>query len=167
MSLKLTFSKVSILSFSRTPAQGTIKLSCAPSKLVLKRMAWADFPEQFKSGRPDGKLSASVITFTPSDSTRSKNSFDLNPAGAVYSFEFVRTQVKKGKNANKTPSYRLELHCSVDFTDEAGAQKLEQYMHSVAESTMQVTYEPEPVQQEFEGVELTEEQMRATTAEAD
>jgi len=167
MSLKLTFSKVSILSFSRKPESGCIKLSCAPSKPVLKRMGWADFPEQFKSGQPEGKLAASLIEFTPSDSTRSKFAFDLSPAGAVRDFEFVRTQIKQGKSANKAPSYRTELHCSVDFTDEQGARKLEAYMQTVLESSMTVTYEPEAKQAELDGLELSEERAKATAAEAD
>ncbi len=167
MSQKLTFQKVSILSFSRKPESGSIKLSCAPSKPVMKRMGWADFPEAFKSGQPEGKLSASLIEFTPSDSTQSKHAFDLSPAGAVRDFEFVRTQIKKGKSANKAPSYRTELHCSVDFSDQAGAKKLEQYMTAVMESSMVVTYEPAAEQQQLDGIEQTDERMRATAAEAD
>lgn len=167
MSLKLTFSKVSILSFSRKAESGCIKLSCAPSKPVLKRMGWADFPEAFKSGQPEGKLAASLIEFTPSDSTQSKHAFDLSPAGMVRDFEFVRTQIKKGKSANKSPSYRTELHCSVDFTDEQGARKLEQYMSAVMDSTMLVTYEPEAKQAELDGMEQSEERAKATAADAD
>ncbi len=149
MSLKLTFSKVAVLSFSRTPESGTIKLSCAPSKPVLKRMGWSDFPETFKSGQPEGKLAATICEFTPSDSTQSKHAFELI-ALAVRNFEFVRIQVKKGKSANKAPSYRTELHCSVDFNDQEGARKLEDYMRKVIDSSMTVTYDPEPVQAEMD-----------------
>ena len=162
MSLKLTFSKVSILSFSRKPESGTVKLSCAPSKPVLKRMGWADFPEAFKSGQPEGKLAATICEFTPSDSTQSKFAFELITL-AVRDFEFVRTQIKKGKSATKSPSYRTELHCSVDFNDMAGAKKLEQYMASVIDSSMVVTYDPEPKQQELDGMEQTEELAKATS----
>jgi hypothetical protein len=148
MSLKLTFSKVSILSVSRKPESGTVKLSCAPSKQVLKRMGWADFPEAYKTGQPEGKLAATICEFTPSDSTQSKFAFELITL-AVRDFEFVRTQIKKGKSANKAPSYRLELHCAVDFNDQAGAGKVEKYMSTVMESSMTVTYDPEAVQEDL------------------
>ena len=171
MSLKLTFSKVAILSFSRKPESGTVKISCAPSKPVIKRMGWADFPEAFKSGQPEGKLAATICEFTPSDSTQSKFAFELITL-AVRDFEFVRIQIKKGKSANKAPSYRTELHCSVDFNDQTGAFKLEKYMSTVAESSMTVTYDPEAVQEDLplsddKQGELDDARRKATAKEED
>lgn len=172
MSLKLTFSKVAILSFSRKSESGTVKVSCAPSKPVLKRMNWEDFPTWQKSGQPEGKLAASVVEFTPSDSTQSKFAFELAGAGAVRDFEFVRTQIKKGKSANKSVAYKTELHCSVDFTDAQGARKIEQYMTSVRESSMQVTYEPEAQQEDLPLTDdgqavIDETRKKATSKESD
>lgn len=154
MALKLNFSKVSILSFNRTPASGTVLISCAPTKTIAKAMGWDDLPDWQKSALPVGELQASLVEFTPSHSDLSKHAFDLM-ASAVYSFKLIRKEIKKGKGAKTSKAYRLELHCSVDFTDDTGGRKIEQYMHTVQESTMRVTYEPEPEQQDLPGVDPT------------
>ncbi len=152
MSQKLTLQKVSILSFSRKSTGGTVKVMCPINRTIAKAMGWDDgFPLWQKSATCDKTLAASLCEFTPTHEGLVKHAIDLATSKVRY-FELIRTQIKNGKSANKAPAFKTEVHCSIDFTDEAGAQKLEQYMHSVAESTMQVTYEPEPVQQELEGV---------------
>lgn len=140
MSLKLNFSKVQLLSFSRKPSEGTIKVSCAPTKTVSKALGWDEVPEWQKSACPVGGLAASIVEFTPANSDQAKHAIEIT-ASSVRDFEFVRVQVKKGKTANKAPTYKLELHCAIDFSDPAGAKKLEAYMQTIGESTMRVTYE--------------------------
>lgn len=183
MSLKLTFSKVAILSFSRKPESGTIKISCSPSSTIAKALGWGttdektgkftadDFPNWQKSGTPTGSLAATLVEMAPSDTTRSKFAFDLD-VSRVGNFSFSRTEIKKGKGARKSVAYKTTLEFDVVFTDPIGAQKLEAYMTSVAESTMKVTYEPEAVQDELPLAEDTQEVLdgtrkKATSKEAD
>lgn len=163
MAQKLTFSKVVILSFSRKPEGGTVKIACAPSKAVSKAMGWGEVPEWQKASTPTGSLAATLCEFQPTHTELSKHAFDLTTT-QVNGFEFVRTQVKKGKTANKAPTFKLELHCSIDFNDAQGARKLEQYMASVPESAMKVTYEKAPEQEELL---TTEEQRQAVLEEND
>jgi hypothetical protein len=171
MSLKLTFSKVAILSVYRTPGAGTVKVSCAPTKTVAKAMGWDDFPEWQKKGSPAGKLDASLVEFTPANADQGKFAFDLATT-LVNGFEFVRKQVKKGQAAKKAPTFKTELHCSIDFSDATGAKKLEAYMSTVLESSMRVTYEPEPEQSELplsddSQTEFNEVRKKATAKEED
>jgi hypothetical protein len=99
----------------------------------------------------------------PGKSELQKHAFQLEGAGKVRNFEFVRVQVKKGKSAAKSPTFRTELHCAIDFTDaNRGGAKLEAYMQSVDESSMKVTYEKVAEQEELPGVETTDEQRQAT-----
>lgn len=162
MPQKLTFSKVSVLSFSRKPDSGTARLSCAPTKTVLKAMGWEELPEWQKAGTPMGELNSSIVEITPSASDLAKHAIELNPAVSVGNFEFVRVKVTKGKKANKAPSYRLELHCEVNFADANGARKLEAFMQSVnnGDCSMRVTYEPPAEQTE---IPLQDETRRQAT----
>jgi hypothetical protein len=162
MPLKLTFSKVVVQSFTRKPASGTVKISCAPSKAVAKAMGWGEVPDWQKSSAPAGKLDASIVEFVPSKSEVGKFAFEFKGSATVRDFQFIRVQVKKGKTAAKAPTFRTELHCAIDFTDANGGKHLEAYMQSVDESSIRVTYEKEPEQDELPGVETTDEQRQAT-----
>ncbi len=162
--LKLSFSKVIILSVLRKPQIGTLKISCTPTKAVQKAMGWGDAPDWQKSSSPTGKLVTSIVEFTPNHPDLAKQAFELQGAGAVRDFEFVRTQIKKGKSAAKAPSYKTELLCAVDFSDANGARKLEAYMQAVGESTMKVTYEKAAEQEELA---LDEDRKQATLEEND
>lgn len=177
MSLKLTFTKVSILSFSRKPESGCIKLSCAPSVAIAKALSWgetdakgnftpADFPQWQKSATPTGQLAASICEFTPKHADQAKHAIELKTS-SVRGFELIRTQIKNGKTAKKSPAFKTELHFAIDFTDESGARMLEAYIQIVPESTLKVSYERQAEQQELDGVEQTEERGKATAAEAD
>lgn len=119
-----------------------------------------------KSATPTGELAASICEFTPKHPDQAEHAIELATT-RVRDFELIRTQIKNGKTAKKAPAYKTELHCSIDFTDESGARKLEAYIQSVPESTMKVTYERKAEQQELDGVEQTEERGKATAAEAD
>jgi hypothetical protein len=165
MSQKLKLSKVTIPSFSRKPEGGTAKCICAPTKHVLSTMGWGEPPDWQKSSTPAiGTLAATVISFMPKDSELSLHAFDL-AVTEVRDFEFVRTQIKKGKKAEKVKDFRLELHFSVDFNDPEGAMKIEHYMLSVPESSAVVLYEREAVQDELPIAE--EEAAQATLAAND
>jgi len=164
VSQKLTFTKVVLLNVSRKPEGGTIKVSCAPSKTVAKAMEWGEVPEWQTSSTPEGELAASIVEFTPSNSDQAKHAFEIRPAGKVASFEFVRVQEKKGKGANKSPKFRLELHFSIEYADPEGAGKVEHYMQSVKDSTVKITYEPKAKQEELLA---TDEHRQAALAEND
>lgn len=167
MSQKLTLQKVSILSFSRKSTGGTVKVMCPVNKTIAKAMGWDDgFPQWQKSATCDKTLAASLCEFTPTHEGLVKHAIDL-ATSKVRDFELIRTQIKNGKSANKAPAFKTEVHCSIDFTDESGAQKLEGYIQRVPESNLKVTYEPKAEQQDLEGVEQTDERARATAAEAD
>jgi hypothetical protein len=140
MSQKVTFSKVTLLSFSRKVEHGTAKFSAMPSKAVSKSMGWGDFPEWQKSGQPEGMLAASLAELMPSDSALAKHSIEL-AVSSVRDFELVRLQSNKGKSSKKVRATKTELHFSMDFSDPTGARKLEEYMQVAGESTLRVTYE--------------------------
>lgn len=161
MSLKLSFTKVNLLSFSRKPAAGSAKFSAAATKKVSDAMGWSEFGDTFKSVQPTGMLAASLVELTPTDDKLAKQALELN-ASTVRDFELVRVQVKKGKTANKNPTFKTELHFVVDFSDPNGARKLETYMLSAGESILKVTYEKQ-AELELEPTEpepLTEEQKK-------
>ncbi len=167
MSQKLNFRKVSILSFSRKPAGGSVKIVFPVSRDIAKTMGWDDgFPQWQKSATSDATLAASLCEFQPTHAELTKHAIDLTTS-KVRDFELIRTQIKNGKTAVKAPGFKTEVYCTIDFTDESGAQKLEQYIQRVPESTVKVTYEPKAVQESLDGVEQTDERMRATSAEAD
>lgn len=140
MPQKLSFSKVTLLSFNRKVEHGTARFSAAPTKAVSKAMDWSDLPDSYKSAQPTGMLAASLAELTPSDSALAKHALELS-VSTVRDFEFVKIQVKKGKTATKAPTFRTELHFAVDFIDPNGARKLEAYMQVAGESTLRVTYE--------------------------
>lgn len=159
---KLTLTKVTILGFDRKPSGGKVSLSCAPSAAVAKAMEWDELPEWQKSATPQAaKLVATLVEFSPTHGDLKKHAFDLQ-ATAVDGFEFVRVQVKAGKKAKKSPTFRLELHCGVHFNDPQGATKLERYMGLVLESTARITYDEAAEQEEL----LTTEEQRQAVLEA-
>jgi len=159
---KLILNRVTILVFDRKSAGGKARLSCSPSRALEKVMGWEEMPDWQKSATPQGpKLAASLIEFTPHQGDLRKHAFDLQVT-AVDNFEFVRVQMNKGKTAKKSPSFRLELHCSVHFSDPQGATKLERYMGQVLESTVRITYEESAEQEEL----LSSEEQRQAVSEA-
>lgn len=172
MALKLTFTKVQLLQFVRKPAGGTLKVSCALTKPVMRALAWGEFPEWEKSASPHGSLSASVCEFIPAHSDLAKHAVELSTF-LVRDFELLRVQVKNGKSAQKAPTFKTELHCSIDFQDENGARKLEGYMQFVPTGSMRVTYEPKAEQTGLDledgqgSLALDDERRRATSAAAD
>lgn len=161
---KLTFTKVVIMSLTRKPESGRVFVSCAPpSKALAKAMKWGeDMPEWLKQSTPEtSKLTATLAEFVPTHADLGKHAFDLQ-ATQVSGFEFVRVQVTKGKTAKKAPSFRLELHCAIDFRDPQGAGKIEKYFSVVTESQLKITYEEPPEQEEL----LTTEEQRQAVLEA-
>lgn len=142
MAKKLTFTKAVILAVSRKAERGTVVISCAASKTVMNEMGWSEPADWQKSCVvADGALAATSVEFTPTHKDSEKHAFDLSTT-AVRDFEFVRTQVNKGKSAQKSKTYRLELHCKVHFDDPEGAGKVERSWSSVRDWSMKVTYEP-------------------------
>lgn len=103
MSKTLKFSKVSILSVSRTASGGTIKCSGALNKSVTDTMKWGETPDWQKGADLIGELTTEIIEFDPNDGEMAKQRFELKPAVLVYGFSLQRKQVKKGKSANKNP----------------------------------------------------------------
>ena len=140
MPLKLSFSKVALVNFSRKAEHGMARFSAVPTKTVAKAMGWGDFPDWCKSSQPAGTLTASIAELIPAQDELKKQAIELSIT-TVRDFEIIKTQVKKGKTANKAPSFKTELHFAVDFTDPNGARKLEAYMQAAGESTLRVTYE--------------------------
>lgn len=150
--MQLNFTKVLLLSFTRKATMGTAKFSAALSKPVVNAMRWGDVPDWQKSSTPAGKLIASQIELEPKDPARSKHSVILE-AKLVEGFEIVRTEAK-GKAAKKSKAFKTELTFNVHFSDATGARKLEEYMQPVfnaGDSSMIVTYEKEPEQEELPG----------------
>lgn len=170
--MQINFTKVLVLGFSRKATSGTVKLSAAMTKPVAERMGWGrmieengksyfqlDVPDWQKSSNPVGKLAASQIDLEPKDPQLSKHAIVLDGVTSVDSFEIVRTEAK-GAKAKKTKAYKTELLMSVNFTDIAGAKKLEAYMQTAnsGDSSMIVTYEREPENEELPGMETDTKQ---------
>lgn len=163
MPQKVQFAKVSILGFSRKLESGTLKLSCLGFKSAQKSLEWPDLADGFQSGTVCEKLAASLVELMPAKTLDSKaHSIELK-VSAVRDFEFLRVQVKKGKQANKQPQFRLELHFSVDFTDQTGAMKLEAGMQSADDWACRITYEKQAEQEE---IPLTSTEQREAVSEA-
>lgn len=153
MSQKISFTKAVIVSVFRTATGGVAKISCSPTKSVGEAMGWGDPPEWQKGANLIGELKSSVVEFKPNHSDLEKFAFDLKPTQAVYAFHTARIQVKKGKGAKTSKTYRTELNFSIDFTDPEGAGFCEKYQLSVGESTIRVTFEEEATQDTLPGVE--------------
>jgi hypothetical protein len=160
MPQKLNFTKTNLLSFTRVVSGGSAKFSAAPSKAVCRILEWTDFPEGYKTAQPNGApLKASSVELTPSEGDLAKHG-----VCSVRDFQFVRTQIKKGKAANQVPTFKTELKFTVDFYDANGARQLEQYFQCGASSgTLRVTYERQPEQEQL----ITEEQAQDTLEEND
>ncbi len=156
MSKTVQFSKAVIPSFTRSTTGGTAKVVASFTKPPCEAMEWGEPSDWGKSCNLVGELKSSIVDLEPYDSDLAKFRFELRPAPAVYGFSLLRVQVKKGKTANKNPTFRTELHFSIDFTDPKGAEFLERYILSVGESRITVTYEPEAKQGELPGVEAKE-----------
>lgn len=158
MPQKLQFTKAVIVSFDRKSTGGTAKISCSFTKPVCAAMEWGDPQDWQKSANLIGELASSLVEFIPNHSDLSKFAFDLKPAECVYAFNLARVQVKKGKGAKTSVSYRTELHFAIDFTDPKGAEFLERYMLTVPDSTLKVTYTEEAKQETLPGVETDSKQ---------
>ena len=161
---------MTLLSFSRKVEHGTARFSAAPSKAVSKAMDWSELPDSFKSAQPSGMLAASVAELIPSGAGLEKHALEL-AVTTVRDFEFVKIQVKKGKTANKAPTFKTELHFAVDFVDTNGARKLEAYMQVAGESTLRVTYEKQAEldlgPDSFDGAPELDDKQRARAAGKD
>lgn len=151
MPQKLQFSKAIIESFGRKATGGTAKISCSFTKTVCSAMEWGDPQDWGKSANLIGELKSSMVEFTPNHSDLQKFAFELKPAAAVYGFNLVRVQVKKGKGATKNPTFRTELHFAIDFTDPEGAAFLEKFLLSAGECSLKVTYEEVAKQETLPG----------------
>lgn len=149
MASKITFIQAVATDVHRRPSGGSVTITCKPTVAVAQKMGWAECPDWLKKANPNGKLDASVVQFEPKDGNLSKHAFQLEPAGAVTSFELKRTQVKTGKTAKSNPQFKTELQFRIGFTDNKGAAKLEQYMQTVPASTITVTYTEAPAQEEI------------------
>lgn len=143
MSLKLNFTKTSLLSFTRNQSGGSAKFSSAPSAHVIKRMGWSEPPEWQKSACAGALLKTSTFELVPGQGDLAKHAVELAGVNVIRDFEFVKKQVKKGKGAAKAPTWKTELHYSVDYDDPSGARKLEAYFQcGASDGTLTVTYEP-------------------------
>lgn len=173
MSLKLSFSKTNLLSFTRNPSGGSAKLCCRPSDRVSKAMGWGEFPDWTKCASPAGALITSTWELTPSEGDLAKHAVQLAGVNTVRDFEFVKKQIKKGKTSAKAPGFKIELHFVVDFTDPSAARKLEGYFQcGASDGTLAVTYEKEAEQLELaEGsgdqLELTDVQKKRAAGKED
>lgn len=151
MPQKLTFVKVALQSFTRKPTGGKAFFEGPLSKGVISAMGWDDFPEWQKTASPAGKLIASVVELTPKQSELAKHAIELK-AGLVDGFEIKRIEAD-GKSGKKVKAKKTVITFAVHFTDIEGAQKLEQYMQTCGESSLLVTYELEPEQENLPGTD--------------
>lgn len=153
MSEKISFSKAVIESVNRKSGGGTVKISCVPTETVGEIMKWGDPPEWQTGANLIGELNSSIVEFKPTHSDLEKLGFELRPAELVYGFHTVRKQIKKGKGAKTSITWKTELHFSVDFTDPEGAGFCEKFMLAVNACTVRVTYTPEAVQETIPGMQ--------------
>ena len=157
--LKLNFTKVRIEKLTRTASEGQAQCEGVLSKTVCKTMGWGEPQDWQKTANLIGALRATLIEFTPADSTQQKQAFDLE-ATSVGDFKLDRVEVKKGNGAKRSKSFKTVLKFKVGFTQGDGAARLEHFMQTVPEAVLTVHYEKEPEQEELPTMQ-TQEQIEA------
>lgn len=138
MAEKITFPSAVLLAFGRKfNAGGKASFSSSITDAQRKAMNWDEIPECANGANLDGDLQASVLTLTPKDKELQRNAIELS-ISRVRNFQVVRLELE-GK---RDKGHRQELRFSVEFGDDKGARKLEEYMLTVGEgkSTLAVSY---------------------------
>lgn len=147
----LVFSSARLLSFSRDQKIGTAKFSSSLSAAVMRGLKWAELPECYTGGKPEGELHTTEIEMAPDEDGLKRQKFLLSTS-VLYKFEIVRLELE-GK---KKKGHRFELRFDIDFTDPEGAAKLEKYIAIAGEAKAKLTVSY--VKQEDLDLQAAEEQ---------
>lgn len=168
---QLSFSGLTLKSFTRDKKGGKASFSANLSAPVAKKMGWGETPEWETSGNPEGALAGLKMTLGMSGTITDRWEIAID-ISTVDGFQWVRKELKGKRGKGK----RLELHFNVKFMDEKGCQFLEEYMLTVPESkgTMTVTHNPAAIQPTLPGAgdnekqgTLDEDRKKATSKEED
>lgn len=146
MAEKLRFTNCELVKFAYGNKK-TARFSCSLSNAVMEAMKWTEVPEWVTGGSLEGLLNASVMSLVPKQDSMKRHAMDLS-ISKIDRFQSVRLEIegKRGKG------HRQVLFFDVTISDEKGMRKLEELKSAVDVSTITVSYEPQPVQQDLPGV---------------
>lgn len=163
MADQITFTGVTLKSFSRDHNGGNAKFSGNMGAKVNAQMGWEEFPNGATSMKLEGSLAASTAQLQPDDGALSKWLIEFS-ASAVKGFEAVRYEME-GK---KKKGYRYELHFTVEFKDMTACRELESFITHIGDhkSTLTVSYTKAAEQLDL-APKQTDERRLATMAEND
>ena len=121
-----------------------------------------ELPEMTGTWSPDAphnRVEVRTITFTPTDLTQASRAFSLECHGYMENFTVIR-KAAKGKDAKRAQLKKTDVTCTVAFQDENGAGVLTNYMRQIATSSLMVTYDPTPVQEELPGTDTPDDEQQ-------
>ena len=167
---ELSFTGITLKSFSRDKKGGKASFSANLSNTVKKKMGWGETPEWETSGNPEGALAGLRMKLGMSGTLTDKWEISID-ISTVDGFSWVRKELKGKRGKGK----RLELHFNVKFMDDKGCQYLEEYMLTVPEGkgTMEVLHNPAAIQPTLPGADddkqgtLDDERQKATSKDED
>lgn len=138
MSDTLTFTGVSLKSFSRNSNHGSVTFAGNyPTKHICDEMGWGGMNPGQLSTKLEGDLNATHAILKPKEQGLAKHKVEIDIT-SLHSFQGIRLELE----GHKGKGHRLEIRFQADFADTAGCAALEEYMVTVGEakSTLTVSY---------------------------
>ena len=160
MPKKLNIKQVTLKKVTITAADQTLTMKFPFSHRIAEALGWAqELPEMTGTWSPDAphnRVEVRTIEFRPTDETQAGRAFQLECHGYMENFAVVR-KAAKGKDSKKAGTKKTDITCTVAFADENGAMLIAPYMRAVPTSSVSVSYEPSPVQEELPGTDAPDE----------
>ena len=160
MPKKLNIKQVTLKKVTITAGDQTLTLKFPFSHRIAEALGWAqELPEMTGTWSPDAphnRVEVRTIEFRPTDETQGGRGFQLECHGYMENFAVVR-KAAKGKDSKKAGIKKTDITCTVAFADENGAMLIAPYMRAVPTSSVSVSYDPSPIQEEFPGTEAQDE----------
>lgn len=142
--MKLSFTSVQLLGFSRDSNGGRANFSSAMSNPIMKALSWIEMPNCLIGGKLEGELAATVIELEPKEKELAKHRTSLD-VQRIGKFNTVRLELESSRGKG----HRTELRFTVSFPDPEGCAKLERYFLTCGKSTLTVSYEKAAQQEEI------------------
>lgn len=147
--MKIGFTRVVLIDFSRKAKEGTAHFSASLTRSVIDTMGWGEALDWQQQITPAGRLLATKVELVPKSDDIAKHALSLDTT-LIDGFEIIRKEAD-GKTAKKLKSKTTKLTFTVHFSDMNGCRKLEQFFLAANDGGgMTVTYEKEPEQATLE-----------------
>lgn len=164
MSEQVTFTGVTLKSFSRNKNGGKASFRANFTEIVARVMGWGGITEGQTSVEYTGSaLASSNVVLQPKDGEFAKWTIEF-AATSIKGFEAIRREMegKRGKG------HTYELHFTAEFVDVTACQMLEEFMTHIgdAKSTLKVSYTKQAEQTSMIDDTTLDEDRRQATLEA-